>query len=114
MPKRPVSRSFTGGHGPKPEDPRPIPSQPVHPTEAIALFQRGMEALQRHSYSEAAAAFNAVVMGFPSERALLDRARVYLELCQRETNKRPAVPKTIEERMTAATAAPNKGDDQAA
>ena len=59
-------------------------------------------------------AFNAVLMGFPGERALLDRARVYLELCNRESNRRPQVPRTIEERLTAATAALNNGDDQAA
>ncbi|HXT68606.1 MAG TPA: hypothetical protein VN700_02555 [Vicinamibacterales bacterium] len=73
-----------------------------------------MEALQRHAYPDAATAFDAIVMGFPAERALLDRARVYLELCKREANRRPAAPKTIEERLTAATAALNKGDDQAA
>jgi len=82
--------------------------------EAIALFQRGMEALQRHAYTEASTAFNAVLMGFAAERALLDRARVYLDLCTRELNRRPAAPKTIEERLTAATAALNNGDDASA
>lgn len=53
-------------------------------------------------------------MGFPNERALLDRARVYLELCAREANRRPVAPKTTEERITAATAALNNDDDQAA
>ena len=48
------------------------------------MFQRGMEALQRHACSEAATAFDAVIMGF-RERGLLDRARVYLELCARES-----------------------------
>ncbi len=75
------------------------------------LFQRGMEALQRHAYSEAAPAFQAILMGFPAERALGDRARVYLEICEREQRKRPAAPRTIEERLTAATAALNNGDD---
>jgi len=73
-----------------------------------------MEALQRHSYSDAATAFDAVLMGFPHERGLLDRARVYLELCVRESARRPQVPKTLEERLTSATAALNNGDDAAA
>ena len=75
-----------------------------------------MEALQRHAYAEAAPAFQAMVMGFPAERALLDRARVYLGLCARESgNGRPRQrPKTIEERLTAATAALNNGDDRQA
>ena len=73
-----------------------------------------MEALQRHAYTEAAPAFQAIVMGFPAERALLDRARVYLGICERESRKRPAAangPLTLEERLTAATAALNNGED---
>jgi len=73
-----------------------------------------MEALQRHAYGEASTAFDAVVMGFPQERGLLDRARVYRDLCARESARRPAAPKTIEERLTAATAALNNDDDAAA
>ena len=73
-----------------------------------------MEALQRHAYADAAPAFQAIVMGFPAERALLDRARVYLEICERELKKRPAANRvglTLEERLTSATAALNNGDD---
>ena len=73
-----------------------------------------MEALQRHAYAEASTAFNAVLMGYAAERALLDRARVYLELCARELNRRPPAPKTVEERLTAATAALNNDDDSGA
>jgi tetratricopeptide (TPR) repeat protein len=73
-----------------------------------------MEVLQRHAYAEAAKAFQAVVMGYPGERALAERARVYLALCEREANRRPSAPRTIEERLTAATAALNNGDDDQA
>ena len=78
--------------------------------EAMVLFQQGMEALQRHAYPHAADAFRALVLRFDSERALLDRARVYLDLCDREMRKRPAGPRTIEEKLTAATAALNDND----
>lgn len=70
-----------------------------------------MEALQGHRYANAAEAFNALVKGFPAERALLDRARVYLDLCERELRRRPAQPATPEERLTAATAALSGGDE---
>ena len=86
-------------------------SPPGPPAEAVALFQRAMEAMQRHAYADAIRAFQAVLMGFPGERALVERARVYLALCERELNWKPAAPKTIEERLTAATAALNNGDD---
>jgi tetratricopeptide (TPR) repeat protein len=70
-----------------------------------------MEALQRHRYAEAAGSFRTLLDRYPLERALLDRARVYLELCEREMKRKPADPRTLEERLTAATAALNDGDD---
>ena len=69
-----------------------------------------MESMQRHAYADAATGFRTLLDRFPGERALLDRARVYLDLCERELRKRPAAPRTIEERLTAATAALNNGD----
>jgi predicted Zn-dependent protease len=70
-----------------------------------------MEALQGRRYTAAAEAFNALVTQFPAERALLDRARVYLDVCERELSRRAAQPTTPEERLTAATAALNDGDE---
>jgi hypothetical protein len=80
-------------------------------TEAVSVFQAGIEALQGRRYTDAAEAFNALVTRFPAERALLDRARVYLDVCERELRRRPAQPMTSEERLTAATAALNDGDE---
>jgi len=51
---------------------------------------------------------------YPAERELLDRARVYLDLCRRELERRPSAPRTIEERLIEATAALNNGDDRRA
>jgi hypothetical protein len=70
-----------------------------------------MEVMQKHNFTDAARAFQGVIMGFPGERALVERARVYLALCEREADRRPSVPKTLEERLTAATAALNNNDD---
>jgi len=81
------------------------------PPEAVTVFQAGMEALQGHRYPDAAEAFTRLINAFPGERALLDRARVYLGLCEREVRRRPAQPTTSEERLTAATAALNDGDE---
>jgi tetratricopeptide (TPR) repeat protein len=80
---------------------------------AVAIFERGMSALQRHAFGDAASVFRDLLIRFPAERALLDRARVYLDLCDREARRRPA-PQTIEERLTAATAALNDNDAPAA
>ena len=71
--------------------------------------------MQRHAYADAARAFQGVLMGFPGERALGERARMYLGLCEREMNRKPAAgPRTIEERLTAATAALNNENDSEA
>jgi tetratricopeptide (TPR) repeat protein len=93
--------------GERPPD-SPPPGQPS--PEAVGVFQAGMEALQGHRYADAAATFTTLVTGFPTERALLDRARVYLDLCERELRRR-SPPTTPEERLTAATAALNDGDE---
>jgi tetratricopeptide (TPR) repeat protein len=69
-----------------------------------------MAALHKHAYAEAAAAFGAILTGFPSEGALLDRARLYLSLAEREMAAKPPAPSSPEERLTAATAALNNGD----
>ena len=92
----------------------PHPASPAPAAEALLAFQRAMEAMQRHAFADAIRAFQVVLMGFPGERALVERSTVYLALCERELNRKPAAPKTIEERLTAATAALNNGDDPAA
>lgn len=90
---------------PKPE-PAPGPN-----SQAVGLFQEAMAALQRHDYQRATNGFNALIDRFPGERALLERTRVYLALCERELQRRPPAPRTVEERLTAATAALNNDDD---
>lgn len=71
-----------------------------------------MTALQRHAYAPAADAFGHLMKDFPTERTLLDRARVYLELCHREMARRPPSPETSEDRLAIATLALNNGKDR--
>lgn len=88
--------------------PPPLPAPDAH---ALSLFQQAMEALHRRHFDIAARQFRTVLERYPGERALLDRTRVYLERAERELNRRPAVPRTVEERLTAATAALNNDQD---
>lgn len=78
--------------------------------EAVDAFDAAVHAMQTHEYLAAEKAFGTIVAAFPSERALLERARVYRELCQRELDK-TAPPRTLEECLTAATAALNDDDE---
>jgi tetratricopeptide (TPR) repeat protein len=94
--------------------PQPLPPGPQPNPQAVEFFQKGMESLQKHAYQAAADAFKALLERYPSERALTERTSLYLELCERELKRRPADPRTMEERLTAATAALNSGNDMLA
>jgi Tfp pilus assembly protein PilF len=78
--------------------------------EAVAVYERGVQALQRHDFQAAADQFRIVLERYPDERELLERARLYLRVCERETARQPAGPKTPAERVYAATVALNSGD----
>jgi tetratricopeptide (TPR) repeat protein len=82
--------------------------------EAISVFERAMKALQRHEYQSAADGFRGLLATYPREGALCERSMVYLALCEREMARRPTEPRTLEERLTAATAALNNGDEDRA
>jgi tetratricopeptide (TPR) repeat protein len=100
---------------PLPRIPQPSSASATGPDQnALGLFQTGMESLQRHRYDAAASAFRSLLDRFPAERALLDRTRVYLELCERELRRQPQRPTTAEEKVTAATAALNDGRNEEA
>jgi Tfp pilus assembly protein PilF len=76
----------------------------------VGVYERGVQALQRHDYRAAAEQFRIVLDKYPDERELLERARLYLRVCERETARQPAAPKTAPERVYAATVALNSGD----
>jgi len=88
----------------------PSPARKPAYYEAIALYESGLEELQRHDYKAAAAAFKSVLDRYPEERELHERARLYLRVCERESARRPVTPQTPQERVYAATVALNAGD----
>ena len=99
---------------PKPA-PQPEPAPPPPPRkpgfyEAVGVYERGVQALQRHDFAAAASQFRIVLERYPDERELLERARLYLRVCERETERQPAGPRTPAERVYAATVALNSGD----
>jgi TolA-binding protein len=92
--------------------PAPVAPGPPRPAiEAVAIFEQAMQALQQHDYTAAAEVFRGLMSDYPREGALCERSLVYLALCERELARRPPEPRTVEERLTAATAALNNGDD---
>jgi len=93
----------------------PISSPPAPPerrttyVEAVALYERGLEALQRHAFAEAADLFDSVLRQYPDEKELHERVRLYLNICQRQATPKEAAPQSQEERLYAATLAINGG-----
>lgn len=82
--------------------------------EAIASYETGVRALQRRDFDVAAGHFRTVIHRFPEERELVERATLYLRVCERETANRATVPGTPGERIYAATVALNAGDAEGA
>jgi tetratricopeptide (TPR) repeat protein len=77
--------------------------------EAVALYERGLEALQRHAYSEATELLESVLRQYPEEKELHERVRLYLNICRRQATQREDAPQSIDERLYAATLAINEG-----
>jgi tetratricopeptide (TPR) repeat protein len=95
-----------------PQKPNGPVRRPTYP-EAVARYEQGIRLLQEHRYAEAADAFGSVLTKYPEEKELNDRARLYLSLCDRHLKTAPE-PRTIEERLCAATLALNAGDSDTA
>lgn len=92
----------------------PTPARRSTYFEAVAIYERGLEALQNHAYAQAASLLESVLRQYPEERELHERVRLYLNICQRQAAIREAAPSTIDERLYAATLSINGGQyDQA-
>ena len=109
---KPSARPAAAEPAPPPA-PAPPPKKPSF-YEAIAIYESGVRGLQRHDYPAAAEAFREVLARYPDERELIERARLYLRVCERETSLRPAAPQTTAERVYAATMSLSAGDSDAA
>ena len=78
------------------------------------MYERGLQALQRRDFAAAAEALRHVIERYPEERELLERARLYLKVCERELEPKQTSPKTADEWVYAATVALNAGDEVSA
>ena len=128
--RRPQTRSSKAASG-SPRQPQPLSATaPVPPAEvapvlpapspkpperrstyvdAVALYEQGLERLQRHDYGGAAESLESVLRLYPDEKELHERVRLYLNICRKQASNNQAVPQTIEERLYASTLALNGG-----
>ena len=78
------------------------------------MYERGLQALQRRDFAASAEALRNVIERYPDERELLERARLYLKVCERELEPKEPAPKTADEWVYAATVSLNAGDEATA
>jgi tetratricopeptide (TPR) repeat protein len=92
---------------PGPTAPTAVPVRRSTSADAVALYERALEALQHHEYAPAASLLESVLRQYPDEKELHERVRLYLNICQRQATQRETAPQTIDERLYAATLAIN-------
>ena len=85
------------------------PSRRTTYFEAVAVYERGLEALQRHEYDRALELLKSVLSAYPEEKELHERVHLYLNVCERHATPRLTVPQTLNERLYASTLAINGG-----
>jgi Tfp pilus assembly protein PilF len=78
------------------------------------MYERGLQALQRRDFATSAELLRNVIERYPDERELLERARLYLKVCERELEPKEPTPKTPDEWVYAGTVALNAGDEATA
>ena len=123
-PARPPASQTRPARGPGKRRPAPLPVRGTtieganglraEHSEAVALYEQGVAAIQARDFARASSALRAVIARYPSERTLHERVRLYLNVCERHMAPRAASPSTPEERVFAATLAVNAGDLAAA
>jgi tetratricopeptide (TPR) repeat protein len=104
---RPAAKPAARGRQ-KPIAAAPPPRRSTY-ADAVVLYERGLHALQAKRYREAADALRRVIVEFPEEIELHERARLYVRVCERQFAPLDATPKTPEEQVYAATLAMNAG-----
>ena len=81
-----------------------------HTENAKKDFDRGMAALQRRRFDEAEKNFLDLIQKYSGEKELVDRARVYLAVCERQKRAADPVPVEPEDFYYAAVLEKNRGN----
>lgn len=77
--------------------------------DALAAYERGIQALQSRKYRDAAEILRSVIAQFPEEKELHERAALYIRVCEGKIATAPPPVETAEDRVYAATLALNNG-----
>lgn len=94
---------------PRAPQPPPPPLRRSTYADAVAVYDRGMQAFHARKFKEAGEILASIVSLYPEEKELHERAQMYMNVCARHMTSQAAAPKTAEERTSAATLALNNG-----
>jgi Tfp pilus assembly protein PilF len=79
--------------------------------QAVELFEKAMRALGKRDYERAKEHLDALISAHADERDVAERARLYLGVCRRAIEKRPAFkPKTFDELLNYGVFLHNRGE----
>lgn len=92
----------------RPAPPPPTPRRSTY-ADAVATYDRGMQAFHQRRFAEAQEILGSIVTLYPEEKELHERIQMYLNVCARHAAPRDTQPQTMEERLNSATLAINNG-----
>ena len=82
--------------------------------KALNLYSQGIKDFRRRDYEKAASSFGSLIEKFPDEHEQVDRARVYLTICQKGQKKESVNLKTVEDYLFYAQMKINQRDYEGA
>jgi tetratricopeptide (TPR) repeat protein len=86
----------------------PAPKRSTY-IEAVAIYERAIDAMQHHDYRSALDQLQSVLRLYPEEKELHERVKLYINVCERHVTPVEKEPVSIDERLFAATVALNGG-----
>jgi tetratricopeptide (TPR) repeat protein len=87
---------------------------PPKPNPAVELFQRAFKYLNKKDFARAATLLDQLIVNYPEERDVVERARAYKAVCDRSTGRRPSKPKGFDDLLHYGVFHHNRGEYQEA
>ncbi|MGB4704594.1 MAG: tetratricopeptide repeat protein [Candidatus Saccharicenans sp.] len=82
--------------------------------KALALYGQAIKEFRKGNHETALARFKELLESYPQEYELVDRARVYITICERGQKRESISPRTIEDYLFYGQMRINQGDYQGA
>lgn len=78
--------------------------------KSLSLYNQGIKDFRKGEYDKALASFREILEKYPEEYELVDRARVYITICERGTKKEAISPRNLEDYLFYAQMRINQSD----